>query len=117
MTQRKAFTHEQLINPNFINRKTSMLRCLYDAYFETFRRIRSRYVRLYIVSNWVWDYQDPLAEHLHVEIIRPTFYEKGARSKRNIVRINWHRHLSISPEELRPFLDTVRLVSEKILLI
>ena len=63
---------------------------------------------MYIVSNWHWDHQDPLAEHLHEEMIRSTFYEKGTRVKRNIVLPSFSRHLSISPEELRSFLDTVR---------
>jgi hypothetical protein len=110
MTQRDAFTHEKLINPRFINRKTSMLKCLYDAYLKLSEELDPDTFRLYIVSNWYWDYRDPLAEHLHEEMIRPTFYEKGTRSTRHVVRSNWFRHLSISLEELRVFLDTVRFM-------
>ena len=34
MTQRGAFTHENLIDPQFINNQNSMLKRLYDAYVE-----------------------------------------------------------------------------------
>ncbi len=108
MTQRDAFTHEKLIEPRFIKRKISMLKCLYDAYLKLSGELDPDTFRLYIVSNWYWDYRDPLAKYLHEEMIRPDFYEKGTRSMRDIARSRWYRHLSISPEELRSFLDTVR---------
>ena len=108
MTQRDAFTHENLIDPRFINCKTSMLKRLYDAYLKLSEELGPDAFRLYIVSNWHWDYQDAVAEHLHEEMLRPTFYEKGPQSKRGMVRSKWAEHLSISQEKLSAFLNTVR---------
>ena len=44
---------------------------------------------LYIFSSWNWDPQDIVAEHLHEEMIRSTFYEKGLQSKTGMVRSKW----------------------------
>ena len=108
MTQRDAFTHENLIDPRFINCKTSMLKRLYDAYLKLSEELGPDAFRLYIVSNWYWDYQDAVAEHLHEEMLRPTFYEKGMKSRVGEVRSKWARHLCISQEKLPAFLDIVR---------
>ena len=108
VTQNNAFNHENLIDPNFISCKSSMLQRLYDAYVNLSKELGLDAFRLYIVSNWHWDHRDAVAEHLHEEMLRPTFYEKGPQSKRGMVRSKWAEHLSISPEELRSFLDTVR---------
>ena len=59
MTEDNAFNHENLIDPDFINCKQSMLQRLYDAYVRSVRRIRIQMqFRLYIFSNWIWDRQD-----------------------------------------------------------
>ena len=108
MTQDNVFNHENLIAPDFINCKNSMLQRLYDAYVSLSKELSPNTFRLYIFSNWHWDYQDAVAEHLHEEMLRPTFYEKGPRAKSGIVRSKWAEHLSISLEELHSFLDIVR---------
>lgn len=108
MTQNNVFNHENLITPNFINCKSSMLQRLYEAYVNQSKELGPDAFRLYIFSSWHWDYQDPVVEHLHEEMLRSTFYEKGPRSKRGMIRSKWAEHLSVSPEELRSFLDTIR---------
>ena len=108
MTQRDAFNHENLIAPDFIKNKNSMLKRLYDAYVSLSEELDLDAFRLYIFSNWIWDPQDVVAEHLHEEKLRSTFYEKGARSGAGQVRLKWAGHLSISEAELCVFLKTVR---------
>lgn len=113
MTQNGAFTHENLIDPKFINNQNSMLKRLYDAYVELSEELHPDAYRLYIFSNWHWANQDPLAKHLHEEAIRPTFYESGPRSAVGKARLKLATHLSISEEKLRAFLNTVRFTLGK----
>jgi len=113
MTQQNAFTHENLIDPNFINCKTSMLKRLYDAYMNLSNALGPDAFRLYIFSNWHWDYQDEPAKHLHEEMLRSTFYEKGPGSKIGKIRLKLANHLSVSENELRDFLNTVRFTLGK----
>ena len=108
MTQHSAFTHENLIDPSFINCKDSMLKRLYNAYICLSDGIGPDTFRLYIFSNWHWDHRDALAEHLHEEMLRPTFYEKGPRSNIGKIRLKLANHLSVSENELYDFLNTVR---------
>ena len=113
MTQHDAFTHENLIDPKFINNQNSMLKRLYDAYVKLSKELPSNAFRLYIFSNWHWAHQDALAKHLHEETIRSTFYENGPISVVGRVRSKLAAHLSISEEELRTFLNTVRFTLGK----
>ena len=113
MTQHGAFTHENLIDPSFINCKDSMLKRLYDAYVRLSDELGPEAFRLYIFSNWHWDHQNALAEHLHEGVIRPTFYEKGPRSERGKARAKLASHLEISEEYLQAFLNTIRFTLGK----
>ena len=113
MTQRGAFTHENLIDPRFISCKTSMLQRLYDAYLKLSEELGPDAFRLYIFSNWNWDPQDALAKHLHEEMFRSTFYEKRSGSVEGKIRSKLAEHLSISLKELRAFLNTVRFTLGK----
>lgn len=108
MTHGNVFTHRNLIDPGFINCKNSMLQRLYDAYVSLSEELCTDAFRLYIFSNWHWDHQDPPAKHLHEEMLRSTFYEKGPRSTIGKVRSKLANHLSLSDGELRTFLNTVR---------
>ena len=113
MTQNGVFTHENLIDPKFINNQNSMLKRLYDAYVKLSKELSPDAFRLYIFSNWHWADQDALAKHLHEETIRTTFYEKGPRSTEGKVRSKLAAHLYISEEELHAFLNTVRFTLGK----
>ena len=113
MTQRGAFTHENLIDPRFINCKDSMLKRLYDAYVRLSDELGPNAFRLYIFSNWHWDHRNALAEHLYEGMIRSTFYEKGAGSERGKARAKLAFHLEVSEEDLRPFLNIVRFTLGK----
>ena len=113
MTQHGAFTHENLIDPKFINNQHSMLKRLYDAYVELSKELHPNSYRLYIFSNWNWANQDVLSKHFHEETIRSTFYENGPRSVAGQVRSKLAAHLSISEEKLHAFLNTVRFTLGK----
>ena len=113
MTQSGVFTHENLIDPSFINCKDSMLKRLYDAYVRLSGELCPNAFRLYIFSNWNWDHQDALAEHLHEGMIRSTFYDKGLGSARGKARAKLSAHLEVSEEVLWSFLNTVRFTLGK----
>ena len=107
-----AFTYENLINPDFIYSKTSMLKRLYQAYLRLSEELETDTFRLYIVSSWHWNSEDVLAKHCHEEMLTSTFYEKGSRTKEGKVRLELLEHLSesepVSEEKLRAFLSTIR---------
>lgn len=113
MTQGNVFTHENLIDPDFIKCRNSMLQRLYDAYISLSAGLDPDTFRLYIFSNWHWDHKDALAKHLHEEMIRSTFYENGKKSAVGKVRSKLANHLSVSEEELCAFLSTVRFTLGK----
>ena len=113
VTQHGAFTHENLIDPRFVNNQNSMLKRLYDAYVKISKELPPDAFRLYIFSNWHWAHQDVLAQHLHEETIRSTFYENGPRSAVGQVRLKLASHLSVSEKELRAFLNTIRFTLGK----
>lgn len=112
-----AFTYENLINPNFIYSKTSMLKRLYQAYLRLSEELETDTFRLYIVSSWPWNPADVLANHCHEEMLISTFYENRSRTEEGKVRLELLDHLSesvpISEEELRAFLRTVRFMLGK----
>lgn len=113
MTQGDAFTYENLIAPGWIPGTHSMLKRLHEAYMRLSEEVGSNAFRLYIFSNWQWDSHDVLAKHLHEEMLRPTFYERGPKSKVGQVRSTFANHLSISEEDLHAFLHTVRFTLGK----
>lgn len=113
MTQHDAFAHDNLIDPDFINCRHSMLKRLYDAFLELSDDVGTDAFRLCIFSNWHWDHQDEIARHMHEEMIRPTFYKGGKRSAVGRVRSKLANHLCISEDELRAFLGTVRFALGK----
>lgn len=108
MKSGNAFTYKNLIDPDFIYGKTSMLKRLHQAYLRLSAELKADTFRLYIVSSWSWNSEDVLAKHCHEEMLYSTFYEKSSRSKEGRVRSELIEHLSVSEEELRAFLNTVR---------
>ena len=108
MSHSNAFSHENLIDPTFIQRKNSMLKRLHEAYRRLSNEFGQGTFRLYIFSNWHWDHQDSLAKHLHEEMFRGTLYQNGPKSKVGRILSKWAHHLQISHGELREFLETVR---------
>ena len=108
MTSGNAFTYKNLIDPDFIYSKTSMLKRLHQAYLRILEELDADTFRLYIVSSWPWNSEDVLAKHCHEEMLYSTFHEKGSRTKEGRVRSELIEHLSVSEEELRAFLNTVR---------
>ena len=109
-----AFTYENLINPDFIYGKTSMLKRLHQAYLRLSEEFETDTFRLYIVSSWPWNPADVLANHCDEEMLTSTFYEKGSRTEEGKIRLELLEHLSesepISEKELHAFLSSVRFL-------
>lgn len=108
MKSGNAFTYKNLIDPNFIHSKTSMLKRLHQAYLRLLEKLEADTFRLYIVSSWPWNPEDVLAKHCHEEMLHSTFHDKGASTKEGRVRSELTEHLLVSEEEFRVFLKTVR---------
>ena len=113
MTSGNAFTYANLIDPRFINSKNSMLKRLYDAYSNLSMELGPDAFRLYIISNWTLDPGDILAKHCHEEMIRSTFYDGGPKSAVGKVRSKLADHLTVSENQLRAFLNSVRFTLGK----
>ncbi len=106
VTQGGSFTYNNLLNPDFVGGKESMLKRLYDA-FLTIKKTQENF-RLYIFSNWHWHPDDEIANHLHEESIRNTFFQDGTQSKTGLIRKAFIEHLKINSDELELFLKHVR---------
>ncbi|MEQ8191412.1 MAG: SAVED domain-containing protein [Candidatus Eremiobacterota bacterium] len=104
MTQSDAFRYENLIDPDFIHSKQSMLQRLHNAYLKLINETNE--FLLHVVSNWFWHPDDPIAMHLSDDRIRDTFYRNGRKEKK-VIKV-FTNHLSISEVELENFLSSIR---------
>ncbi len=101
------FRLTNLIDPNFLNNKQSMLQRLCEAY-RKYTKLGETF-QLHIVSSSGWDSRDPFVRFLASENhVRPTFFEKGSRSIQGQIRKKLTNHLGVSEIELRTFLNVVR---------
>ena len=84
-----AFTCENLIDPGFINSKTSMLKRLHDAYLSLSDELGTDSFRLFIFSSWNWHPDGVLSRHCHEEMICSTFMKKAQNLPRVKLEQNW----------------------------
>ena len=107
MTSGNAFTYKNLIDPDFIYSKTSMLKRLHQAYLRILEELDADTFRLYIVSSWPWNSETCLPSIVMRKCFIQLFMRKGQGPKK-VERSELIEHLSVSEEELRAFLNTVR---------
>ena len=107
VSQEITFSLDNLLDPDFIKNKVSMLQRLYEA-FQKYSSLGNLF-RLHVVSSSVWDSKDSFRFFLSPEgFIRPSFFEQGSKSKQGKLRTKLATALGISENELKPFLEAVR---------
>lgn len=101
------FSIDNLIDPDFLNNKQSMLQRLFKAYREFSEK--GELFRLHVVSSSGWDTNDPFTRFVSAENhIRTAFFEGGLRSVQGKLRQKLAEHLGVSEAELGNFLHLVR---------
>lgn len=106
--QRDHYCCEGLVDPDFINAKTSLLQRFYRAY----KKLRGSYgwFRLYLVSNWRWKPDDPLATSIVSRngSLPDRFFSDGPGGVLGKIRMEWQTHLSIDDAEFQDFARRLR---------
>ena len=105
---RDSYSSEALIDPAFINAKSSLLERFHSAYTN----LASEHAnfRLHLASNWRWKDDDKLAQLLREydgELPRK-FFDDGPRGDLGKVREKWRTHLGLEDDAFRAFTKTLR---------
>src|SRR5699024_4846082 len=105
---RNSYSSDALIDPSFINAKSSLLQRLHSAYTN----LASNHAdcRLHLASNWRWKDDDKLAQ-LFREYdgeLPPKFFDDGPRGDLGKVREKWRTHLGLEDDDFRVFAKTLR---------
>ncbi|MGQ7244866.1 SAVED domain-containing protein [Salinicola sp. V024] len=105
---RNSYSSDALIDPGFINAKSSLLQRFHSAYTN----LASEHAdfRLHLASNWRWKDDDKLAQLLREydgELPRK-FFDDGPRGDLGKVRERWRTHLGLEDDAFRAFAKTLR---------
>jgi hypothetical protein len=105
---RESYSSDALIDPAFINAKSSLLQRFHTAYTN----LASKHAdfRLHLASNWRWRDDDKLAQLLREydgELPRK-FFDDGPRSDLGKVREKWRSHLALEDDAFTAFAKTLR---------
>lgn len=106
---REAYCSSALIDPSFINAKSSLLQRFYNAYTKL--KTGTGDFRLFLASNWRWQVNDKLAPLLREydgELPRK-FFEDSPRGELGKIREQWRTHLGIDHNEFDSFARRLRL--------
>ncbi|NJL02990.1 MAG: SAVED domain-containing protein [Spirulinaceae cyanobacterium SM2_1_0] len=105
---RDSYSSDALIDPAFINAKSSLLQRFHSAYTN----LASEHAdfRLHLASNWRWKDDDKLAQLLREydgELPRK-FFDDGSQGNLGKVREKWRTHLGLEDDDFRAFAKTLR---------
>ena len=105
---RDSYSSDALIDPAFINAKSSLLQRFHSAYTN----LASEHVafRLHLASNWRWKDDDKLGQRLreYDGELPPKFFGDGPRGDLGKVREKWRTHLELDDDAFRAFAKTLR---------
>ena len=105
---RNSYSSNNIIDPNFIGAKTSLLQRLYAAH----EKLKAKYqqFKLLLASNWCWKTNDPLLPCIREDggILPDAFFEGGNRSNLGKIRVKWRKHLGIEDGEFVQFAKKLR---------
>ena len=106
--KRDSYSSVSIIDPSFINAKSSLLQRFHKAYRNLSALTHS--FRLNLVSNWRWQDDDALAKMLRESdgALPQSFFSKGPKSKLGEVREQWREHLEMKPSDFEAFAKTLR---------
>lgn len=106
---RDAYSADALIDPRFINAKSSLLQRFHKAYAHLSKQERVPF-RLHLASNWRWKDDDKLASLLreYDGELPPKFFDDGAKGDLGKIRENWRAHLKLDTDAFMAFARTLR---------
>jgi len=106
---KKRYSSDTIIDPKFINSTKSLLKRFYDAY-ELIVSNGIIYFRLYLISNWQWDQDDPMFLHIRDSdgSLPKGFYSQGVNEILGKVRESWRIHLGVSQSTFDDFARKLR---------
>lgn len=106
--QRDQYCSEGMVDPDFINTKKSLLQRFYQAYKKL--RDSNGWFRLYLVSNWRWKPDDPLAKSIISRngSLPDRFFSDSTGGDLGKVRVKWQTHLSVDDAEFQDFARRLR---------
>ncbi|MDD2229034.1 MAG: SAVED domain-containing protein [Candidatus Cloacimonetes bacterium] len=106
---RNRYSSEAIINPQFINCQKSLLKHFYDAH-ESILSMGINHFRLFLVSNWQWDQNDPLfCEIRDSDGSLPTSFFRQRNGQRiGRIRESWRKHLNIDEHSFVSFAQKLR---------
>ncbi|MDD5222468.1 MAG: SAVED domain-containing protein [bacterium] len=98
--QRDSYSADALIDPDFIQGKSSLLQRFYHAYKSAITKYPK--FRLHLASNWRWRADDALASCLreYDGALPDNFFFDGPKSVLGKVREKWRAHLGIANGKL-----------------
>ncbi len=105
---RDAYSSDALIDPSFINAKSSLLQRFHNAYTN----LTKQHVgfRLHLASNWRWKDDDKLAALLreYDGELPPKFFDDGPKGHVGKIREQWRTHLGLDSDAFAAFARTLR---------
>jgi hypothetical protein len=106
---RDAYSADALIDPAFINAKSSLLQRFHNAYAELSKQQRVPF-RLHLASNWRWKDDDKLAALLreYDGELPGKFFKDGPKGDLGKVREQWRAHLKLEADAFVAFAKTLR---------
>jgi hypothetical protein len=106
---RDAYSADALIDPSFINAKTSLLQRFHKAYAHLSKQERVPF-RLHLASNWRWKDDDKIASLLREfdGELPPKFFEDGPNGDLGKIREKWSTHLNLDAKAFAAFARTLR---------
>jgi len=105
----KYYCSDALIDPKFINAKSSLLQRFYKAYANLTGEHTQ--IRLHLASNWRWQQDDVLAKLLreYDGALPDKFFEGGPKSDLGKIREKWRTHLELDADKFITFSRALRL--------
>lgn len=106
---RNRYGSEAIIDPKFINCKKSLLQRFHEAH-EKITNLGSGCFRLFLVSNWQWDQNDPLLSSIRDTdgSLPKSFFEERKSQRIGKIRESWRRHLNIDEQSFVSFAEKLR---------
>jgi hypothetical protein len=107
--QRDAYCSHSLIDPSFIEAKTSLLQRFYNAFSQQ-QQQHHGWFRLHLVSNWPWKPDDALARQLREDdgALPDRFFTDSPNSTLGQIRETWHAHLDVDKTIFTDFAQRLR---------
>ena len=106
---RDAYSSDAMVDPGFINAKTSLLQRFYDAFQA--ERVNHPGLVLGLVSNWTWRSDDALATAIRDcdGALPDAFFSAGPKSALGKVREKWKAAIGATDQDFEDFARRLRI--------